>query len=250
MSKKIAAGADAIVLDVKVGRGAFMKTLEEAEALAQIMVDIGTRVGRRVSAVISDMSQPLGRQVGNALEIVEAFDSLRGRGPADFLEHCLVVAEQMLVLGGRASDRESARLLLVEALKDGRALDKAVEWIVAQGGDASVLDDPHSLKMATIVRPLLSPRSGIVSAIDAMAVGLAAVDLGAGRAVKGAPIDHAVGITLQAKVGDEVRAGDVLLTVHANDESQYAVARERLLAAYRWAEGAVAAPPLVYKVIE
>ncbi len=244
MSKKIAAGADAIVLDVKVGRGAFMKTLEEAEALARIMVDIGTGVGRRVSAVISDMNQPLGRAVGNALEIVEAFDALRGGGPADFLEHCLVVAEQMLVLGGRTPDHESARSMLVEALEDGRALGKAMEWIAAQGGD------PAALEEAPIVCSVLAPQSGVVAAIDAMAVGLAAVDLGAGRAVKGAPIDHAVGITLQAKVGDEVRAGDVLLTIHANAEARYAVARERLLAAYSWAEGAVAALPLVYKVIE
>jgi pyrimidine-nucleoside phosphorylase len=250
MSKKIAAGADAIVLDVKVGRGAFMKTLDEAEALAQVMVDIGIGVGRRVSAVISDMNQPLGRAVGNALELAEALDTLRGRGPADYLEHCLVVAEQMLVLGGRTPDLKSARSMLVEALEDGRALDKATQWIVAQGGAPSVMEDPPPLPAASIVRPLLAPRSGVVSAIDAKAVGLAAVELGAGRAVKGASIDHAVGIVLRAKVGDEVRAGDVLLTIHAGDEARYAVVHNRLLAAYSWAEGTVSAPPLVYKVIE
>jgi pyrimidine-nucleoside phosphorylase len=181
MSKKIAAGADAIVLDVKVGRGAFMKTLEEAEALAQIMVDIGKGVGRRVSAVISDMNQPLGRAVGNALETIEAIDTLRGKGPADFLEHCLVVAEQMLVLGGRASGMQSARSMLVKALESRRALEKLVEWVTAQGGDPSLLGDPPALKGATIVRPVAASRSGFIAAIDAMEVGLAAIELGAGR---------------------------------------------------------------------
>ena len=249
MSKKIAAGADAIVLDVKVGRGAFMKTLKEAQALAQIMVDIGKGTGRRVSAVISDMSQPLGRAVGNALETVEAFDTLRGRGPRDFWEHCLAVAEQMLCLGGRASGIEVAQTLLVEALESGRALDKAFEWIAAQGGDTSVLGDPPSFRPAAMSDSVTAPRSGVVSAIDAREVGLAAVDLGAGRGQKGDPIDHAVGIVLHAKVGDEVEAGDSLLTIHANDKAQCAAARERLLAAYSWAKGAVSPPPLVYKVI-
>ena len=249
MSKKIAAGADAIVLDVKVGRGAFMKTLKEAQALAQIMVDIGKGTGRRVSAVISDMSQPLGLAVGNALETVEAFDTLRGRGPRDFWEHCLAVAEQMLCLGGRASGIEVAQMLLVEALESGRALDKAFEWIAAQGGDTSVLGDPPSFRPAAMSDSVTAPRSGVVSAIDAREVGLAAVDLGAGRAQKGDPIDHAVGIVLHAKVGDEVEAGDSLLTIHANDKAQCAAARERLLAAYSWAEGTVSPPPLVYKVI-
>jgi pyrimidine-nucleoside phosphorylase len=249
MSKKIAAGADAIVLDVKVGRGAFMKTLAEAEALARTMVEIGKGVGRRVSAVISDMNQPLGRAVGNALETGEAFDTLRGRGPKDFGEHCLVVAGQMLLLGGRAPDLEMARVVLQDALQSGRALDKALEWISAQGGDTAVLGDPPSFQQAAIVRPVRAPRSGVVAAIDAMEVGLAAVELGAGRAKKGDPIDHAVGVVLEAKVGDEVRAGDVLLTIHANDEARYAVARDRLLAAYAWAEAEIAPQPLLHKVI-
>lgn len=249
MSKKIAAGADAIVLDVKVGAGAFMKTLDQAEALAQIMVDIGQGVGRRVSAVISDMNQPLGRAVGNALEIVEAFDTLRGKGPADFREHCLAVAEQMLCLGGGASSTEAARIMLLEALESGRALDKAREWIAYQGGDVTVLDEPDLHRPAPLVRPLLSPVSGVVAAIHAMEVGLAAVELGAGRVKKGDPIDHAVGIVLQAQVGDHIRAGDILLTIHANDESHCAAARERLLAAYSWAETEVSPPPLIYRVI-
>ena len=249
MSKKIAAGADAIVLDVKVGRGAFMKTLEEAEALAQIMVEIGQGVGRRVSAVISDMNQPLGLAVGNALETIEALETLRGNGPEDFYEHCVSIAEQMLILGKRAADRKTARSMLLETLESGRALEKAFEWIEAQGGDVGVLGHPHGLRAAPVVCTLLAPRAGVVAAIDAMQVGLAAVDLGAGRHKKGDPVDHAVGIVLQAKVGRRVAAGDALLTIHANGEAQCARARERLLAAYSWAEGQVLAPPLVYKVI-
>jgi pyrimidine-nucleoside phosphorylase len=250
MSKKIAAGADAIVLDVKVGRGAFMKTLEEAEALARVMVEIGQGVGRRVSAVLSDMNQPLGQAVGNALETLEALDTLRGNGPTDFYEHCVAIAQQMLVLGECAPDQQTARTMLQDALESGRALDKAFEWISAQGGDVSVLEGEGGLRTAPVVSPLLAPNSGVVAAIDAMQVGLTAVDLGAGRAKKGDPVDHAVGIVLHAKVGDQVAAGDTLLTVHANTEAQCARARERLLAAYGWAEGDVSPPPLVYKVID
>jgi pyrimidine-nucleoside phosphorylase len=251
MSKKIAAGADAIVLDVKVGRGAFMKTLEEAEALARIMVEIGQGVGRRVSAVISDMSQPLGCAVGNALETIEALDTLRGKGPRDFLEHCLSIAEQMLLLGDCASDLGSARSMLRDALESGRAMEKALEWIAAQGGDVTTVSGEFSgLRSAPIVCALPAPRSGTVAGIDAMQVGLTAVDLGAGRHQKADPVDHAVGIVLRAKVGDRVQAGDTLLKVHANTESACTQARERLVAAYSWAEGPVSPPPLVYKVIE
>jgi pyrimidine-nucleoside phosphorylase len=249
MSKKIAAGADAIVLDVKTGRGAFMKTLPEAKALAQIMVDIGRGLGRRVSAVISDMNQPLGRAVGNALETIEAVDTLRGKGPADFMEHCLVVGEQMLTLGSYAADTSQARAMLRDVLNSGQALDKLAAWIEAQGGDVSVLSDPPGMRAASIVQPVPAPRDGIVAAIDAMEVGLAAVELGAGRAKKGAPIDHAVGIVLDAKVGDQVQVGDTLFTVHANDPARCEVVRERVLAAYAWTDGTVAPLPLVYEVI-
>jgi pyrimidine-nucleoside phosphorylase len=250
MSKKIAAGADAIVLDVKTGRGAFMKTLDESRALGRIMVDIGQGRGRRVSAVISDMNQPLGRAVGNAVEVVEAVDALRGRGPADYREHCLVVAEQMLILGGCASDLVTARRLLVEALESGRALDKLMTWVAAQGGDISVLQDPPRLGQASVIRAVPAPRSGVIMGIDAMAVGLAAVALGAGRVKKGDLVDHTAGIVLGPKVGDKVKVGDTLLTIHANDEAGFAAARERLLAAYAWTEQDVASPPLVYEVID
>ncbi|MBN1641437.1 MAG: thymidine phosphorylase [Anaerolineae bacterium] len=249
MSKKIAAGADAIVLDVKVGRGAFMETLDQARALAHTMVEIGRDLGRRVSAVISDMNQPLGRAVGNALETAEAVATVRGQGPPDFGAHCLSIGEQMLILGGRAKDAAEAREMLEQAIQSGRAERKLMAWVKAQGGDLSVLGDPPTMARASIVEVVAAPRSGVIRQIDAREVGLAAVTLGAGRTVKGAPIDHAVGIVLDAKVGDRVRAGEALFTVHANDRGRCDVARDRILGAYGWADEMVEVPPLVYDVI-
>ncbi|MFQ6058374.1 MAG: pyrimidine-nucleoside phosphorylase [Anaerolineae bacterium] len=249
MSKKIAAGAYAIVLDVKVGRGAFMKTEEEAVALARIMVDIGQGVGRKVAAVISDMNQPLGRAVGNALEVQEAIETLKGAGPEDFLEHCLVVATQMLLLAGKCADSEEGRAMLLEALRSGRALEKLGDLIEGQGGDQRVLDDPALLPQARIVEELRAPQAGYVAALDAMEVGLAAVELGAGRAVKGAPIDHAVGIVLHRKIGDYVEKGESLLAIHTNDRARLEAARERLLAAYEWSDVPVEPPPLIHQII-
>jgi pyrimidine-nucleoside phosphorylase len=249
MSKKIAAGADAIVLDVKTGRGAFMKTLDEARSLARTMVDIGQGLGRRVAAVISDMNQPLGCAVGNALETAEAVDTLRGQGPADFAEHCLAIAEQMLTLGGCAADPAEARDLLRRVLDSGQALRKLEEWIGAQGGDVSALDDLVAIQPAALVEPVLAPRGGVVAAIDAMEIGLAAVTLGAGRAKKGQPVDHAVGIVLGAKVGDPVRVGDVVFTIHANDRGRCDTAKKRVLDAYSWTDGVAEPLPQVYEVI-
>jgi len=249
MSKKIASGANAIVLDVKVGHGAFMKTKAEATALARLMVEIGQGVGRQVRAVLSDMNQPLGRAVGNALELKEALDTLHGHGPHEFLEHCLNVAEQMLILGGKAQDAEKARAILLEALHSGQALAKFKEWIAAQGGDLAAVDDPARLPQAAIVQDVPAPRAGYVAGIDAREVGLTAMLLGAGRAKKGDPIDHAVGVVLQAKIGDDVKRGEPLLTIHANDGDRLAQARERLLAAYTWSEKPVQAPPLLYEII-
>ena len=249
MSKKIAAGADAIVLDVKIGRGAFMSTLDDGTSLAQAMVDIGKGVNRRVAAVLSDMDQPLGCAVGNALEVVEALDTLRGRGPADLLEHCLVIGSEMLILGGVSRDTTSARELLTEAIVSGRALAKFREWVAAQGGSLSVLGDPPSMEAAPLIRGVNSQRSGFVASIDAREVGLATVDLGAGRSKKGDPVDHSVGVVLGAKVGDEVRAGDTLFTVHATGEPSFEAARLRLLAAYGWSDTRVPERPLVYGVV-
>jgi pyrimidine-nucleoside phosphorylase len=197
------------------------------------------------------MSQPLGLAVGNALETVEALETLRGRGPTDFYEHCLAIGEQMLLLGGCASDRLDARSTLQDALESGRAFEKALEWIGAQGGDVALLSgEAFGLVSAPVVRALPASRSGVVAAIDAMQVGLTAVDLGAGRHKKGDPVDHAVGIVLHAKVGDRVQAGEPLLTIHANNEERCSLVGERLMGAYSWAEGNVSAPPLVHKVID
>ena len=249
MSKKIAAGADAIVLDVKVGRGAFMKTEEDALALARIMVEIGEGVGRKVSAVISDMNQPLGRAVGNALEVKEAIATLQGKGPADFLEHCLVVAGQMVLLAERAASEEEARRMLLSALEEGRAWEKFKEWIAAQGGDVAVVEDPSLLPQARLIEEVKSPHSGYLARIDALEVGLTAMLLGAGRERKGEPIDHAVGVVLHRKVGDYVNQGQPLLTIYANDETRLAEARERLLAACEWSEEPVKPPPLIRRIV-
>jgi pyrimidine-nucleoside phosphorylase len=250
MSKKIASGAKAIVLDVKVGHGAFMKTKAEATALARLMVEIGQGVGRRVRAILSNMNQPLGRAVGNALELKEALDTLNGHGPQEFLEHCLSVAGQMLILGGKAQDAKEARAILLEALHSGQALTKFREWIAAQGGDLAAVDDPSLLPQAAIIQNVPAPRAGYVTSIDAMEVGLTAMLLGAGRAKKGDLIDHAVGVVLQVKVGDYVKFGEPLLTIYANDSDKLTQARERLLAAYTWSEKPVQAPPLVYEIIQ
>jgi len=249
MSKKIAGGADAIVLDVKVGRGAFMPTIEDARALAQTMIRIGEGVGRRVTAVLSDMNQPLGAAVGNALEVDEAIAMLRGGGPADFREHCLVVGAEMLALGGLAASAEEGRALLEGVIADGSALAKFVEWVRAQGGDARIVDDPALLPRAPHVAAIPAPRSGYIAALDAREVGMTAVALGAGRDKKTDPIDHAVGIVLGPKVGDHVTAGEPLFTIHARTEAALASACERLLAAYAWSDEPVVAPPLVYGVI-
>jgi pyrimidine-nucleoside phosphorylase len=249
MSKKIAAGANGIVLDVKVGRGAFMETEEEALDLASLMVDIGYGLGRKVQAVISDMNQPLGRAVGNALELREAMDTLQGEGPADFAQHCLVVASQMLILGGRAQDETEAANVLKEQVDQGAAWAKFREWIAAQGGNTTYVDDPAHLPSATCVRDLPSPRDGYVAALDAREVGLTSMLLGGGRARKGDTIDHAVGMVIHAKVGDLVEKGQPLLTIHANDDAKLSGARQSLLAAYQWSDEPVEAPPLIHKTV-
>jgi pyrimidine-nucleoside phosphorylase len=249
MSKKIAAGANGIVLDVKVGHGAFMQTEEEAHALASLMVDIGKRVGRKVRAVISDMDQPLGNAVGNALELKEALATLRGHGPADFRKHCLTVAGQMLQLTGQAEDDTDAKAQLEELLNSQQALAKFREWIAAQHGDLRPVDDPELLPAARFQRAIPAPRSGFVSGVNAREVGLTSMLLGGGRAKKGDSIDHAVGIVLQAKVGDRVVEGEPLLTIHANDEAKLAGARQRLLSAYEWSEEKVSPPPLLHQTV-
>ena len=219
MSKKIAAGADAIVLDVKTGNGAFMKTLEDAEALAHAMVSIGNNVSRNTMAIISDMSQPLGRAIGNALELKEAIDTLNGQGPEDLTELVLTLGSQMVVLAERANTLEEARQLLNEAIENGSALDKFKTFLENQGGDASVVNLPELLPTAKYQIDYKAKSSGVVSELIANEIGVASMMLGAGRQTKDDDIDLSVGIVLNKKVGDKVNVGESLLTIHSNREN-------------------------------
>ena len=218
MSKKIAAGADAIVLDVKTGDGAFMKTVEDSIKLAQAMVKIGNNVGRKTMAIISDMSQPLGFAIGNALEVQEAIDTLKGNGPQDLNELCYTLGAQMVVVGGKAETIEEARTMLEEVVANGAALEVLKKFITAQGGDATVVDDPSRLPQAKFKFDVPAKQAGYVSKIEADDIGTAAMLLGAGRATKESEIDLAVGLVLHKKVGDAVAAGESLMTIHANTE--------------------------------
>lgn len=219
MSKKIAAGADAIVLDVTTGDGAFMKDQAEAERLARTMVKIGHLAGRETMAVISDMSQPLGNAIGNSLEIVEAIDTLKGKGPKDLLEMVYVLGSQMVVLAGKAESIEEAREMLVDALESGKALEKFREMIRNQGGDDSIVDHPEKILTAKYQFDLPALESGVVQQIRADEVGIAAMMLGAGRKTKEDDIDYAVGLQLHKKVGDDVQKGESLLTIYSNQEN-------------------------------
>ncbi len=250
MSKKIAAGAQAIVLDVKVGVGAFMETLEDARRLAELMVAIARLSGRKAVAVLSDMNQPLGYAVGNALELKEAIDTLHGNGPEDFYEHCMEIASHLLVIGGKATDLREGRDLAEEALREGHAWQKFRMLVQAQGGDVSMVDQPEKLPKAKLIEEVYASQEGYLSAINAREVGETSVDLGAGRVKKGDPIDHAVGIVIHHKVGDFVRKGDLLFTIHANDDSKLREAKERLLAAHSWSTTVVQPLPLFYGVVE
>jgi len=249
MSKKIAAGAQAIVLDVKIGLGAFMANQEEAKHLARFMVDIAHLAGRKAVALISDMNQPLGIAVGNTLEVMEAIDTLKGRGPASFEEHCLDVAEQMLVLGEAAADGGKAREKVEQALKDGSAWQKFLELVKAQGGDIAYVEDPAKFPQAAIVKSVPSPQTGYLSQIHARIVGETSVDLGAGRAKKGDQIDHAVGIEILREVGDHIKKGEDLLILHAADQESFERAKDRLLLAHKWSDSPVERLPLVYDII-
>lgn len=236
MSKKLAAGADAIVLDVKTGSGAFMKKEEDALALAREMVDIGTAAGRRTIAVISDMDQPLGRAVGNALEVKEAIATLKGEGPEDFHELCLTLGSQMLIAGGKADSTEEAGTMLERVIADGSALRKLEEFVEAQGGDGAAVRNPELLPKASIVRPIPSPVSGYVQHIACDEVGICSLMLGGGRETKESEIDLSVGMILEKKVGDYVNAGEALAYLHGNDEEKCRAAAERFLQAYTIAE--------------
>lgn len=246
MSKKIAAGAQAIVLDVKVGLGAFMANLDEARVLAKLMMDIGELAGREVVALLSDMNQPLGHAVGNSLEVVEAIDALKGGGPHDFREHCLHVCAHLLVIGKRAKDLNDGRAQAEKAMANGSAFEKFRALVKAQGGDVSYVDDVSKFPRAKYVEVVESPMEGNLSQVHARSVGEASVILGGGRAKKSDSIDHAVGIVVHHKVGDRVQKGEPLFTVHADDQSKLAEARKMTLAGHTFSTDVVEPLPLFY----
>lgn len=247
MCKKIAGGATAIVLDVKVGLGAFMQTLDEGRELAELMVDIGRLAGRKTVALLSDMNQPLGSAVGNSLELVEAIQTLHGRAPADYMEHCLHIAAHVLALGGRTKSLEEGRAMAQASIENGSALEKLRVLVAAQGGDVSYVDDITKFPRAKFVGVAKAPRSGFVSQVNARTVGEASVVLGAGRARKGDSIDHAVGFLLFKKVGDAVKEGETLCEIHANDETKLREAQTAILSAYAFSDELVPPLPLFYE---
>jgi len=250
ISKKIAAGAQAFVPDVKVGLGAFMKNLEDARTLAETMVKIAHLSQRKAVALLSDMNQPLGLAVGNALEVKEAVETLKGGGPADFREHCLVIAAYMLVMGEKTGDIQEARRMAESALMDGRAVDRFRALVAAQGGDTRCVDDRGILPRADLIETLTSPHAGFLKEIHAQKVGETAVLLGAGREKKGDAIDPAVGIELQHKVGDFVSKGDSLFRIHINNENLLSSASQKLIEALQWSDQPVEPLPQFYGVVQ
>jgi pyrimidine-nucleoside phosphorylase len=249
MSKKIAGGAQAIVLDVKVGKGAFMETETEARKLAELMVAIARLSGREAVGLLSDMNQPLGNAVGNALELKEALATLHGQGPQDFYEHCMQVASHMLVLGKTAPNLAEGRKMAEAALAGGMALEKFRTLVEIQGGDVRYIDNPALLPLAAIIADIPAPQSGYLSEINAREIGEASVDLGAGRAKKGETIDPAVGMIIYHKVGDYVEKGQPLFAVHANTPARFDQAKTRVLNAHHFSETPVDALPLFYGVV-
>lgn len=249
MSKKLAAGAGCIALDVKYGRGAFMQTREDARRLAQTMISIGQHAGRRVTAVLSSMEQPLGLSVGNALEVREASATLQGAGPPDLVELCLTIGAELALLAGKATTSEQGRAMMQTTLASGSAWQLFRRFVANQGGDVTVIDEPERFPQAPIVHPLVAPRDGIVAAVDAMAFGIALNELGGGRRRKEDRIDHSVGIVLAAKIGDRVAAGAPLFYIHAASESSIAQVLPRLSTAYTIGDRATKPPPLIREIL-
>ncbi|MED1437849.1 pyrimidine-nucleoside phosphorylase [Aeribacillus composti] len=248
MSKKIAAGADAIVLDVKTGSGAFMKNIEESKKLAKAMVKIGENVGKKTIAVISDMSQPLGFAIGNALEVQEAIDTLKGEGPEDLTELCLTLGSYMVYMAEKADSLEKARKLLEQSIASGKALETFKTFVSAQGGDASIVDDPSKLPHSSYTFELKAKEEGYVNEIAADAVGTAAMWLGAGRATKDAAIDLAVGIILHKKIGDYVKKGETFVTIYSNQQDIEKV-KQTLYYSIKISKNKTKKPVLIYETI-
>jgi len=250
MSKKIAAGAQAIVLDVKVGEGAFMQNLDEARKLSELMVSIATLAGRKAVALLSDMNQPLGQAVGNAIELIEAIQTLHGEGPADFVEHCLVVASHMLVLGGVTDNEEVGYSMAQESLINGLAWGKFVALVQAQGGDIRYIEEVDLLPKVNVIEAIAAPRSGYLSSINARMVGETSCELGAGREKKSDEIDHTVGVKIFHNVGDHVQQGQALFEVHASSEADFHRAEQKIMSAHRWSEQPIDPLPLFYGVVK
>src|SRR5712692_7290298 len=249
MSKKLAIGASHLLLDVKVGSGAFMKTLGQARHLAETMVEIGRLAGLHTVAAITSMDQPLGRAIGNALEMAEAIAILQGNGPQDVSDLCYHEAAELLVMTGKAGSLTEAERYVEHAIRSGAAVAKLAEVIAAQGGNAQQIEQPHLLPTAPVRSMLTAPRSGYIAGIQSEQIGLASMRLGAGRFKKGEQIDHRTGLVLQAKVGERCRAGEPLVEVHARSEAEVAAVQQALLACYSWSDAPVTVGPLVYDII-
>ncbi len=250
MSKKIAAGAQAIVLDVKSGLGAFMQTLQEARELAELMVEIASLAGRKAVAVLSDMNQPLGCAVGNALELKEAIYTLQGNGPNDFSEHCLELASYMLLLGQKSNDLDDAKILAQKTLDSGKAWEKFRQLVFAQGGEVACIDSPERLPKASIIEEVRAEKAGHILGIHARMIGEATVKLGAGRIKKGDLIDYGVGVIIHINVGDFIEKDQPLFTIHANDQKKLEEARLEILRGIAWSDEPVSKLPLFYGVVK
>ena len=251
MSKKLAAGADIIVLDVKVGSGAFMKTPEDAAALAKTMVEIGVHLGKKTAALITDMNQPLGSCIGNALDVREAIEILQGKHQdSDLFAICKRLSAQLIRLGGKAEEEREAERMVLDAIASGRALQKLATMIQAQGGDARVCQDTSRLPSAERIIPVLSQQAGYIAKMDTQSIGTCAQLLGAGREKLGDKIDPAVGIVMKKRVGDFVRTGDVLAEFHVNEQNMLQEAMRRFSAAFAYSKKPVDPPKLVYGLVD
>lgn len=249
MSKKLASGSDAIVLDVKTGNGAFMKKMDDSVALAQEMVSIGKMAGKKTAAIITDMDQPLGRAVGNSLEVLEAIETLKGNGPDDFKQVVFALGTQMLLFANRASDEKEAHDLMESVISDGSALTKFAEFIAAQGGDASFVYDTGKLPKANRKVPVIAEKNGYIHRILAEDIGVACMMLGGGRETKESEIDLSVGIILEKKNGDQTACGDVLAFIHGNDEAKIETARKKILNAYEIKPEKKEKAPVIHRFI-
>ncbi|HGG0416013.1 pyrimidine-nucleoside phosphorylase [Clostridium botulinum] len=250
MSKKIAAGANAIVLDVKVGEGAFMKTPETGKELAEEMVNIGRSLGRNTVAILSDMDQPLGYAIGNALEVKEAIDTLKGKGPKDLLELCLTLGSNMVILAQKANTIDEARKMLLETIEKGVAIEKLKEFVRSQGGDDTLVDNTDKLPKAAYIIPVVCEKNGYINKIHAQNMGIIASELGAGRATKDSTIDLAVGIVLNKKRSDKVKKGDIIAYVYANDKIKGEKAAKYILNNYVIEEDLKEELPLIYDIVK